>query len=349
MIEVTKLCWLFEFTSCFLIQPRRLLSMNEHLPQLTANRLTPLASVFERFKHYNTYLHHVFGERVRKLSINSGVTCPTRDGSKGIGGCTYCNNKTFSPSYCQTDISITAQLNAGITFFAKRNKTERYLAYFQSYTNTYADIQVLQNMYEEALQHPQVIGLVIGTRPDCISEAVLHVLHKLSKKHFIALEVGVESTLNRTLERIKRGHTFEESKHAILQIHEYGIPVCAHLILGLPGESKEEMLQHAVELSQLPIHSLKLHHLQIVKQTLMANEYSKAPHHFNLFTADEYLELITEFLAHLHPQIYIERFISEAPVHLLIAPHWNGLRNKDIAPLVEKRMIAKDYWQGMSH
>lgn len=299
-----------------------------------------------RYLNYNTYLERVFGEKVRKLSVNSGFTCPTRDGTKGIGGCTYCNNNSFSPSYCQSSISITKQLDEGIAFFKRRNKINKYLAYFQSYTNTYGSIDQLKALYEEALNHPQVNGLVIGTRPDCISDEVLNLLTSLSNQYFISLEIGIESTLDRTLEHVNRGHTYAESKTAIINANKRGLQVGAHLILGLPGETREEMLSHATELSTLPIHSLKLHQLQIVKQTVMASEYKRDPSMFTLFSAEEYVVLITDFLQRLRPGIYIERFISESPKQLLIVPQWNGLRNVDMIRLVNKRMRETNTWQG---
>lgn len=300
----------------------------------------------DRYSNYNVYLKQVFGERVRKLSINSGFTCPTRDGTKGIGGCTYCNNQSFSPSYCQTGISITEQLDMGIAFFKRKNIVNKYLAYFQSYTNTYGNLNQLKVLYEEALNHPHVDGLVIGTRPDCISDDVLDLLEHFSKQYFISLEIGIESTLDRTLEFVKRGHTYEESTRAIIHAHKRNLQVGAHLILGLPGESRNDMLNHARELSTLPIHSLKLHQLQIVKQTVMASQYKREPSRFSLFSAEEYVDFIADFLALLRPGIYIERFISESPRELLISPHWNGLRNLDVIRLVNKRMKEKDTWQG---
>ncbi|MFP5470244.1 MAG: TIGR01212 family radical SAM protein [Bacteroidia bacterium] len=298
------------------------------------------------YNSYSLFIKNKFGERVQKISLNTGFTCPNRDGTKGVGGCTYCNNNTFSPGYCKPSKSITQQLNEGMVFFSRRNKTQKYLAYFQAYTNTYADIELVKSFYTEAISHPKVIGLVIGTRPDCINEELIKFLSDLATKHYIALEFGVESTINRTLNLINRCHTFEETIAAYELTKNKGLHLGAHIMMGLPGESREEMLQHAVELSKLPINTLKIHQLQIVKHTMMAHQLKTEPHLFNFFNLNDYIEFICDFVALLRPDIIIERFISETPPHLLIAPKWNGLKNFEIVAKIEKRMREKNVWQG---
>ncbi|MBW6481488.1 MAG: TIGR01212 family radical SAM protein [Vicingaceae bacterium] len=298
------------------------------------------------YNDYSTFIKNKFGERVQKISLDTGFTCPNRDGTKGVGGCTYCNNNTFNPYYCKPSKSITQQLDEGIGFFSKKYQTNQYLAYFQAYTNTYADIELVKELYLEAINHPKIIGLVIGTRPDCINAELIAFLSDLATKHYIALEFGVESTINRTLDFINRCHTFEETIAAYELAKNKGLHLGAHLIIGLPGESREEMLNHAVKLSKLPINTLKIHQLQVVKHTMMAQQLKSEPSLFNLFELDDYIEFICEFVALLRPDIIIERFISESPPHLLIAPKWNGLKNFEIVAKIEKRMAERNLWQG---
>lgn len=300
----------------------------------------------KRYNDYSSFLKNKFTERVQKISLDTGFTCPNRDGSKGVGGCTYCNNNSFNPDYCEPEKSIHQQLEEGVSFFASKYKAQQYLAYFQAYTNTYADLSLLRKMYTEAVEYPSVIGLVIGTRPDCINEEIVSILEEIAKTHYVSLEFGVESTLNRTLEIVNRCHTFEETKAAYELANNRGLHLGAHMILGLPGESREEMLNHAVELSKLPINSLKLHQLQIIKNTLMAFQYKNKPEMFNLFGLEDYLEFITDFVGLLSPDIVIERFSSQSPTDLLIAPYWGGLKNFELVAKVEKRLEEKDSWQG---
>tara|TARA_R110001592_G_scaffold78594_2_gene235543 strand:+ start:242 stop:1180 length:939 start_codon:yes stop_codon:yes gene_type:complete len=300
----------------------------------------------KRYNDYSSFIKNNFGERVQKISLDTGFTCPNRDGTKGIGGCTYCNNNTFNPAYCKPQKSITQQLNEGISFFSAKYKTQKYLAYFQAYTNTYADINLVKELYLEAINHPEVLGLVIGTRPDCINEDLVTFLADLAKNNFISLEFGVESTLDSTLELVNRCHTFSETKAAYELARNKGIHLGAHMIIGLPRETKEDILNHAKELSKLPINTLKLHQLQIVKHTMMALQLKENPDMFNLYNAEEYIDLITDFVTLLRPDIIIERFISESPAHLLIAPKWNGLKNFEIVAKIEKELVAKKLWQG---
>jgi len=300
----------------------------------------------KRYNNYSTFIKSRFKQRVQKISLDTGFTCPNRDGSKGTGGCTYCNNNSFNPDYCEPQKSITAQLQEGIDFFSKKYKSQQYLAYFQAYTNTYADFELLKKLYTEAISFPSVIGMVIGTRPDCINEDIVDFLSELSKEYYISLEFGVESTINRTLDLINRCHSFEETTKAYEMAKDKGLHLGAHMIIGLPGESREDILSHATELSKLPIATLKLHQLQIIKNTMMAFQLKQNPEMFNLFSIDEYIDLITDFIAMLRPDIIIERFISESPADLLLAPKWGGLKNFEIVNKIDKKMVEKNLWQG---
>jgi len=298
-----------------------------------------------RYNDFPTYFRNEFSERVQKVSIDAGFTCPNRDGLKGVGGCTYCNNKTFKPTYCNLENSITSQIQKGVDFFAKKYKSMRFLAYFQAYTNTYAPIENLKNLYDEALRHPKIVGLVISTRPDAVSAELLDYFKDLSQKVYIMLEFGVESHLDRTLNAINRGHNFKESVWALEQTANRGINNCAHMILGLPGENRYELLEQSKVISQLPVKNLKLHQLQIHKGTILAKQFKENPDQFNLYTAEEYIELVIDYLELLNPKIILERFISQAPPGMLIAPKW-GLKNFEFVAKVEKRLKERDTWQG---
>ena len=300
----------------------------------------------KQYNDFGSFIKAHFSERVQKISLDTGFTCPNRDGTKGIGGCTYCNNNSFNPNYCKPENSISQQLDLGIGHFSKKNKTQKFLAYFQAYTNTYADIALVKELYLEALDHPDVVGLVIGTRPDCINDALLSFLAELGKTYFVSLEFGIESTLNKTLETVNRCHTYEETVRAYELSKGRGIYLGAHIILGLPGESRADIINHAAEVSKLPIHSLKLHHLQIIKHTVMASEFKKDSSKFHLFNLEEYLDLVTDFISNLRSDIIIERFISEAPAHLLLAPKWGGLKNFEVVAMIDKRLLEKQLWQG---
>ncbi len=302
----------------------------------------------KRYNDYGSYIKTKFGERVQKISIDIGFSCPNRDGSKGYGGCTYCNNNTFNPDYCEPEVRIADQLKTGIEFFRRKGKTHKFLAYFQAYTNTYADVSILKEMYLEALSIPGVIGLVIGTRPDCISDDVIDLLTEIAKDYYVSLEFGVESTNERTLLEVNRCHTYQDTIETYKRCAHKGIDLGAHIILGLPGESREEILNHAVALSKLPITTLKLHHLQIVKGSVMAFQYKNTPEKFNLFKLEDYINLVAEFVQILRPDIIIERFISEAPKELLIAPKW-GLKNFEVVAKIDKHLQYSQIHQGKKY
>ncbi len=304
--------------------------------------------IVKNTKPYNDlgdFLRNIFPYKVQKISLNAGFTCPNRDGSKGWGGCTYCNNQTFSPEYCHTERSITQQLDEGVRFFSRKYPDMKYLAYFQAYTNTYDEMERLKAIYEEALNYPGVVGLIVGTRPDCVPDALLDYFAELAKKTFVMVEYGLESTLDKTLLRINRGHTQAESEEAIRKTAGRGIYTGAHLILGLPGETKEEILHHADIISSLPLTTVKLHQLQLIRNTRMAKEFSDRPAEFHLYTADEYIELVVDFVEKLNPSITIERFVSQSPKELLIAPDW-GLKNFEFTAKVLKRMKERGAYQG---
>lgn len=294
------------------------------------------------------FLATCFPFKVQKISLNAGFTCPNRDGTVGYGGCTYCNNQTFNPAYCRTEKSIAEQLEEGKRFFARKYPDMKYLAYFQAYTNTYAELEDLKKKYEEALNVPDVVGLVIGTRPDCMPDALLDYLEGLNKRTFLIVEYGVESTDNAILKRINRGHTFEVAKAAIEKTSARGIRVGAHVILGLPSETREGLIKQAGVLSALPLTTLKLHQLQLIKGTRMAAEYQDVPEEFHLYSADEYIDLVIDYVEHLRPDIVLERFVSQSPKELLIAPDW-GLKNHEFTDKVKKRMRERNAWQGKKY
>jgi uncharacterized protein len=298
-----------------------------------------------RYNDFPTWFRNRFNERVQKVSIDAGFSCPNRDGTKGRGGCTYCNNKTFKPTYCSLENSITSQVSQGIRFFEKKYKTLRYLAYFQAYTNTWAPLDDLIPLYEEALNHPKIIGLVISTRPDAMNDALLDYLAAKSKNVYVMVEFGLESHLDRTLEAVNRCHTFADSVQALEETARRGILNCAHLMLGLPGETRADWLDQAQTISRLPVHNLKLHQLQIHKGTQMEIQYRQNPAMFHLFTPEEYTDVIVDYLELLNPGIIVERFISQAPPDMLIAPRW-GLKNFEFVSRVEKRLSERNTWQG---
>ena len=299
----------------------------------------------KRYREFGDFLRERFPFKAQKIAINAGFTCPNRDGSKGRGGCTYCNNQTFNPGYCQTDKSVADQLAEGVRFFSRKYPEMRYLAYFQAYTSTYGEQERLERLYEEALSYPGAVGLVIGTRPDCVPDRLLDYLARLPEQVLVLVEYGVESTLDRTLRRINRGHDFAEAEEAIRRTAARGIAVGAHLILGLPGESRDEILGHADRLSDLPLTTLKLHQLQLIRHTRMALEFERQPEDFHLFTVDEYIDLAIDFIERLDPAIALERFVSQSPKELLIAPDW-GLKNYEFTARVNRRLAERDSWQG---
>src|SRR5450759_5348933 len=300
-----------------------------------------------RFNAYSNYFRSRYGARIQKVSIDAGFTCPNRDGSKGFGGCTYCNNDAFNPSYCQPAKSVSGQIREGIKFHKWRyNEAVSYLAYFQAYSNTYAPLGTLKRLYEEALSYPGIVGLIIGTRPDCIDEEKLEYLKQLSERCYLAVEYGIESCYNKTLKRINRGHTFEDAVWAVGRTASLGINTGAHFIFGLPGETREEMLNQVAVISRLSLKTVKFHQLQIIKGTTMEKEFQNNPGDFELFTWEEYLDFFISFLERFNPAIVVERFTGEAPPRFLTGEGWGKKRTDQIVNLIEKRLDELNTWQG---
>lgn len=300
----------------------------------------------KRYNSYVGYFKERYGKRLQKIVIDAGFTCPNRDGSIAFGGCTYCNNAAFHPSYSTPDKTISHQIEQGIEFHKKRYRTATdYLAYFQSYSNTYAPLDHLKQLYREALFHPAVAGLVIGTRPDCVDDKKLDYLAELSKEKIVIIEYGVESVHDKTLLRINRGHTYGQAVEAINETAKRGIHQGAHFIFGLPGETKDDIMAMAAEINKLPLQSVKFHQLQIVKGTAIEREFKLQPQDFLQFKLDEYIDLFIDFLELLKPDIYIERFAGEVPPRFVNSTPWGHIRNVELLRLLEKRLIERDTYQ----
>ena len=285
------------------------------------------------YKEFGTWLQAELGCKAQKLSVDAGLTCPNRDGTLGRGGCTFCDNRTFNPAYCRQGGSITDQLEADKRFFARKYPTMKYLAYFQSYSNSYGTLSHLKELYEEALRVPDVVGLVIGTRPDCMPDALLEYLEELNRRTFLLVEYGVESANEETLVRVNRGHTFAQARECIIRTAQRGIRVGVHMILGFPWETGSELIRQAQLIASLPITTLKLHQLQVIRGTQLAREYELHP--WPLPTAEEYVDLVLEYISHLPSSLVLERFVSQSPPEYVIAPRW-GLKNHEFSALVKK-------------
>ena len=305
---------------------------------------------------YADYCRRLFGRPMQKLTIDAGFSCPNRDGTVGTGGCTFCNNEAFSPSYCHAQKSITQQLDEGIHFHAHRlRQGTGFLAYFQSYSNTYAPLPVLRELYEEALAHPKVSGVVIGTRPDCVDAEKLDYLASLARGHYVMVEYGIESCYDRTLAAIRRGHDYACTRAAITATAERGIACGGHLILGLPGESREEMVAEAEMLSRLPLTTLKLHQLQVLKGSQLGREYQRRPECLPPpFELNEYVGLVCDFLERLRPDIVVERFAASVPPRMQADPargwhHSDGtpVKGSELPRLVSSELTRRGTWQGI--
>ena len=323
--------------------------MKENKPNTTCTRLTDAGPTYpwgtaRPYNAYRDYLIARFGKRIQKVSVDAGFTCPNRDGTRGRGGCTYCNNRSFVPPYCHPGMSIAEQVEAGISYLSRRYGVDRFIVYFQAYSNTYAPLAHLKPLYEQALAHPQVVGLAIGTRPDCVDAEKIAYLEQLAREYYISVEYGLESIWDQTLARLNRGHGFREWEKAMALSAGRGFELCTHIILGLPGESRQQMLETAEVLSRYPIDSLKIHHLHVVKKTILAHQYAQKP--FPLLTFREYINLVSDFLARLRPDIKIQRLVGETHPRHLIGPIW-GVRAQVVQREIERYMREHHLWQGI--
>jgi len=299
-----------------------------------------------RLNAYSDYFRKHFGQRVQKITLDAGFTCPNRDGTCGTGGCTFCNNKAFNPSYNHPEKPVSDQILQGMTFHRKRyRKATQYLAYFQAYSNTYASLEELKALYEQALQVPGIIGIVLGTRPDCVDSERLDYFQELSQRCHVVVEYGIESVFNRTLERVNRGHDVETSLRAIQETAGRGIHVGGHLIVGLPGEKREDFLETAEVVSSWPLSNIKFHQLQLIKGTVMALEYEESPDDFMEFTLESYLQLMMEMLERLNPAFVVERIAGEVNPGMGLREGW-GLRYDAVLRAFEELLEKHDSWQG---
>lgn len=301
----------------------------------------------KRYNAFTGYFKKKYGCRLQKIVIDAGFTCPNRDGRVGTGGCTYCNNAAFHPNYSTPDKSVLQQIEEGMEFHKGRYRnTTDYLAYFQSFSNTYAPLETLKKLYDEALSHPSVRGIVVGTRPDCIDEEKLDYFQKLSEHKVVVIEYGIESCYDRTLRRINRGHDFETAARAVEATAKRGIFQGAHFIMGLPGETREDLMGMAPIINELPLNTLKFHQLQIIKGTAMEREYEQKPEDFITFSLDGYVDFFVDFLEHLRPDLYIERFAGEVPPRFVNHTPWGLIRNTELLRLLEQRLAERDTFQG---
>ncbi|MGM9833068.1 MAG: TIGR01212 family radical SAM protein [Candidatus Limisoma sp.] len=300
------------------------------------------------YSDFATFLNRHFSEKIQKISINAGFTCPNRDGTKGVGGCTYCNNQTFSPGYCRPQKTVAEQLEEGKRFFAHKYPHMRYIAYFQAYTNTYATLRRLESLYAEALAVDGVVGLIIGTRPDCVDDELLDYLKDLARERFVMVEYGAETSHDRTLAIVNRGHTWAQTVDAVSRTAERGIPCGLHLILGLPGESRIDILTTVERASALPVDTLKMHQLQIVRGTKMARQVEIGEIDYHEMTVDEYIDLCCEVVEHCREGVCIERFVSQSPAELLLSPRW-GLKNYEFTNLLNRELTRRSIRQGSKY
>ena len=300
-----------------------------------------------RFNSYKRFLEERFGGRMQKLTLNAGFTCPNRDGSIGVGGCTYCVNDAFNPSYCDVRKSVRQQLDEGIEFHQNRyRRADGYFAYFQAYSNTYASLETMDELYRPALEHPQVKGIVVGTRPDCIDEQKLEYFARLQERMFVSIEYGVESCFDQTLRRINRGHTFKQAEDAFALTKQYGIHCVGHFMYGLPGETPEMWLSSVRQINALPMNGIKFHQLQLILDTKMEKEYCQTPSDFYVFTIDTYVPFIVAVTERLNPSFVIERFAGEVPPRFLRENTWGLTRYDVVLQRIEKEMTLRNTWQG---
>jgi len=299
------------------------------------------------FYTYHQYLNNTFGFQIRKLPVDAGFTCPNRDGKVGHGGCTFCLNEAFTPGYCDNQRNISQQIKDGQTFHAKRRrKIEDFFIYFQSFSNTYAPLDQLKTIYEEALHIPGARGLIIATRPDCLNDEISDYLATLQEQIYICVEIGIESLHDETLSRVNRGHDVDCTIQAIKELSQRNIPVCGHLIFGLPGETPGTWLNDIGTINRLGLTTLKFHQLQVLKGTPIEQEYLERPQEFYSFTATDYITFLADYIERLSPSIAIERLANEVPPRYLASQTWEGIRHQDIVNGVIDMLTERERWQG---
>lgn len=314
----------------------------------------------KRYNSFVGYYKRKYGERLQKLVLDAGFTCPNRDGKVGIGGCTFCDNAAFHPGYSIPEKDIFTQLDLGIEFNKVRYpRAKYYLAYFQSFSNTYGTLDRLRGLYEEALRHPQVVGIVIGTRPDCVDDEKLDYLadlkdgkvlkgwkREICEHPIVTVEYGIESCYDVTLKRVNRGHNFECARKAVEKTAERGIDVGGHFILGLPGESKQMLLDQCNIINGLPLSSVKFHQLQLVRGTVMEREFERCPDDFVSMGLEEYIDFIVDILMRLRPDLYIERIAGEVPPRFVKVSRWGLVRNFELLKMLDVRLEERGVMQG---
>jgi radical SAM protein (TIGR01212 family) len=297
----------------------------------------------DRYYRYSKYLRQTFGGRVYRISLDAGFTCPTRDGRLGTGGCLYCNNASFSADRSRSLKPVKDQLAEGIERAQKFRKAGKFLAYFQAYTNTYGSVKYLEKLYRSVLDVPNVVGILIGTRPDCVDNNILALLKDLRQETYLSIEYGIESVYDKTLLWARRGHNFDRTRQAIEQTKQFGLHVAGHIIFGFPTETRGEILQSAAILNELELDALKIHHLHVVKQTALADLFAQSP--FPLFTEQEWIKLVCDFLERLRSDIVIQRLVGGAKPGTLIAPQWK-LTKPHILQAIKSELERRRSYQG---
>lgn len=301
------------------------------------------------YKDYAEFLSEIFpGTKVQKISVNAGFTCPNRDGKLGTGGCIYCNNIGFSPDYCHTNLSVTEQIKAGREFFRRKYPRMKYIAYFQNFTSTYGEIGCLLELYTEALACDDVVGLIIGTRPDCMNEKILAALAEINGSHPVIIEYGAETSHNRTLSLINRGHTWEQTRESVLRTKDKGLRCGLHLIMGLPGETTEDMIETVDRVIKMPVDSIKFHHLQILRDTPLHRMYLNGEIECNPFMVEDYMDLCIKIIDRVPHNIAIERFLSSSPPELVVAPKW-GLKNHEFTDKLFLRLKERGHYNNSTN
>ncbi len=297
------------------------------------------------YNRYSDYLKAIFGKPMQKISVDAGFSCPNIDGTKSHGGCIYCNNNSFNPNYNYERENIAAQIDQGISKFTNRKPGTGFIAYFQSHTNTHGPVNELDKIFRRAIEHPAIEGLMIATRPDCLGDEILDLLSRLNKQLFVGVEIGIESTFNETLAILNRGHTWEDTLNAVSSVKERGLHLGGHLILGLPGETKSSIDHHAAEIAKLPLDTIKLHQLQIIKNTRLAKIYEQKTYQIRLFSVEEYIDICINFTERMNPNVVVERFASESKPELLAVKMWGGVKNHQLADWISNEMKRRETWQ----